>query len=315
MSSLAMAAGPAAVAFMKGVRAGSTGPMAELPEERMAALGAALVDMHLSAALLWRPVKVQLRPLAEHFGRCVAMAEPGADPLEAVLRLHTSDLYLAYAAGSGAGHAQEAFARHCHEAIAQAVRTIDDRPAFADEIRQILNERLLLPTEGEPPRLLQYAGRAALTTWVSVAAKREALGQNRKEAVRLRHADQAGDWPLEMELDPELEYLKRQYRGAFNQAVSTALSRLSARERTVIRLQTVSGLTLARIAKMLSVDESTVSRWAQRARQTVREETEKELGGTLGIRVSELPSLARLVTSQLEVSVARLLTEDPRTRE
>jgi RNA polymerase sigma-70 factor (ECF subfamily) len=312
MSSLALTAGPAAVAFMKGVRAGSTGPVADLPAERMAALGAALLDMHLSAALLWRPVKVELRPLAEHFGRCVAMAEPGADPLETLLRTHTSDLYLAYAAGSGAAHGQEAFARHCHEAIAQAVRTIDDRPAFADEIRQILNERLLLPAGGETPRLLQYVGRAALTTWVSVAAKREALGQNRKEAVRLRHAEQ--DWPLEIERDPELEYLKRQYQGAFKQAVSMALSRLSARERTVIRLQTVSGLTLARIATMLSVDESTVSRWAQRARQTVREETEKELGGTLGIQVAELPSLARLLTSQLEVSVARLLTEDPRAR-
>ena len=314
MSSFALAAGPAAVAFMKGVRASSSAPVVDLADQRLAALGAALVDMHLSAALLWRPVKVELRPLAEHLGRCAAMAEPGADLLEVLLRLHTGDLYLAYAAGTGAAHAQEAFARHCHVAIGQAVRTIDDRPAFADEIRQILNERLLLPSGQEPPRLLQYVGRATLTTWVSVAAKREALGQNRKEAVRLRHAQQAGEWPLEIELDPELEYLKRQYRGAFQQAVSTALGRLTARERTVIRLQAVSGLTLARIATMLSVDESTVSRWAQRARQTVREETEKELGGALGIRVQELPSLARLVTSQLEVSVARLLSEDPASR-
>jgi RNA polymerase sigma-70 factor (ECF subfamily) len=314
MTSFALAAGPAAAAFMKGIRTRAAAAVPDLNADRMAALGAALVDVHLGAALLWRPVKIDLRPLAEHLGGCATVAEPGADPLEALLQLHTSDVYLAYAAGTGALHAQEAFALHCHEAISKAVRTIDERPAFADEIRQILNERLLLPSGGEPPRLLQYVGRSALTTWVAVAAKREALGQNRKEAVRQRHAEQAAAWPLEIELDPELEYLKRQYRGAFQEAVSTALGRLSARERTVIRLQAVSGLTLARIATMLAVDESTVSRWAQRARQTVREQTEKELGVALGIQVQELPSLARLVTSQLEVSVARLLTEDPSSR-
>lgn len=300
----------AAAAFMKGLRRARSAASVSLPEEKLDALGAALVEIHVSAALLWRPVKLELLVLSEYLGHCVADSEPFDEPLDNLLRLHTSDVYLACAAGRGVPAAQEAFARHCHEAIGQAVRGIDGRPTFADEIRQILNERLLLSSAEGPPRVLQYGGRAALTTWVSVAAKREALGQHRKEAAHQRNAEQAADWPLEIALDPELDYLKRQYGPAFKQAVSTALGRLTARERTVIRLQSVSGLTLGRIAIMLSVDESTVSRWAQRARETIREATEKELGAAVGIQVSELPSLARLVTSQLDISVARLLSED-----
>ena len=312
MSSPALADGSAAASFVNAFRVASATPVPTLAADRLAALGAALVEIHVSASTLWQPVELGLREFADQLGRCAARAEPGADPLESLLRLHAGDVYLAYAAGTSLPHAQEVFARHCHDAITQAVRTIDDRPAFADEVRQILLERLLLPDGEQPPRLLQYLGRAALTTWVSVAAKREALGQHRKESTHQRHSEQAGAWPVDPALDPELEYLKTHYRVAFEQAVSRALSQLSSRERTVIRLQTVSGLTLARIAVMLSVDESTVSRWAQRARQTVREQAEKELGDALRIRVSELPSLTRLVTSQLEVSVARLLSEDSR---
>jgi RNA polymerase sigma-70 factor (ECF subfamily) len=166
-----------------------------------------------------------------------------------------------------------------------------------------------LSTDG-PPRILGYGGRAALSSWVSVAAQRLALGLLRSEGARRRVADRAGDEPGEADLDPELAYLKARYRDDFKAALTTALAGLPERQRTVVRLHTVGGLTLARIAALLSVDESTVSGWLARARETILAETERELGRRLGMNISEVPSLARLVTSQLDVSVARLLTDE-----
>ena len=254
---------------------------------------------------------------AEHLGRCSA-AVPGADnPLSALGMLATEDLYLACAAGADLPHARELFARQFLQPLTAAVRSIDPAPALVDEVRQTLHESLLLGQvsradhEGGPgPRILQYGGRAPLATWVAVAAQRAALGLLRADGARRRVIDRAALEPLRFADDPELQYLKERYRGAFKDAVGRAISGLDQRQRTVIRLHTVSGLTLARIGVMLGVDESTVSRWVQRAREQILSETHRQLGATLGVRLNELPSLVRLVQSQLDVSVARLLNEE-----
>lgn len=273
------------------------------------ALDALIVAFHQSAAEIWRPVVLDLGTYARHLATCVA-ASPGAAPPEVVLDgLHTDDLYLACAAGHAIAPASELFVRHFLAPIAAAVQAIDKNPAFVDEVRQALHERLLIAGDA-PPRILQYAGRASLSSWIGVAAQRLALGMLRSEGAHQRAAARAGDEPLELDLDPELQYLKTRYRDAFKEAITVAIAQLPQRQRTVMRLHTIGGLTLTKIAAMLLVDESTVSRWIQRARADILENAQRELGDRLGIRVAEVPSLARLVTSQLDVSVARLLSDD-----
>ena len=267
-----------------------------------------ITRLHAAATETWRPVTLELDVFAGHLATCVAAAPGRPDPLVAVAALHASDLYLACAAGHGLPHAREAFVRTFLSSIAGAVQGIERDETFVDEVRQALHERLLLKTDG-PPRILSYGGRAPLGSWVAVAAQRLALGLLQSEGARRRAAERAGDEPLPVELDPELQYLKARYRDEFKAALTTAIARLPERERTVMRLNTVGGLTLARIGTMLGVDESTVSRWIQRARGTILAETQRELGERLGLRVADVPSVARLVTSQLDVSIARLLAD------
>jgi RNA polymerase sigma-70 factor (ECF subfamily) len=112
-----------------------------------------------------------------------------------------------------------------------------------------------------------------------------------------------------MDLDPELRYLKERYRDDFKAAVTVAMARLAPRDRTVLRLHAVGGLTQAKIAAMFGVDESTISRWVQRAKDAVLFDTQRELGARLGIRIAEVPSLVRLVSSQVDLSLARLLDD------
>ena len=243
----------------------------------------------------------------------MAGAPTQGDPLQAVDGLCATDVYLACAAGLDVPGARELFVRRYLEPIAGAVRSIDPAPAFVDEVRQALHESLLLggkPGDGDPgPRILQYAGRAPLSSWVGVAAQRTALGLLRADGARRRAIERAAEEPLPVDLDPELQYLKDRYRDAFKDALTAALGRLSQRHRTVIKLHTLSGLTLARIGAMLGVDESTVvplDSAGPRGRSSA--DTHRELGAALGLRIAEVPSLARLVQSQLDVSVARSRT-------
>jgi RNA polymerase sigma-70 factor (ECF subfamily) len=277
-------------------------------------LGAALDRSYEEARRTWHPVVLDLGVFARHMAVSAAAVPGQSDPLSALESLHATDLYLACAAGHGLPRARELFVTHFFTSIAGAVHAINGEPAFLDEVRQALHERLLLANEG-PPRILGYGGRASLASWVGVAAQRLAFGLLRSEGAGRRAAERASDEPWPVELDPELQYLKVRYRAEFKAAVSAAIAGLPERHRTVVRLHTVAGLTLARIAAMLAVDESTVSRWIQRARETILAETERELGERLGMRVSEVPSLVRLVSSHLDVSVARLLTDEGGARE
>jgi RNA polymerase sigma-70 factor (ECF subfamily) len=238
----------------------------------------------------------------------VVAAPAGPDPVGTLGTLHGTDLYLACAAGHRIPGAAELLVRTFLVPIGGAVHAIavQASPTVVDEVRECLQERLLLAAEG-PPRILTYRGRSSLATWVGVAAQRIALDLARAEGTRRRTVERAGDEPLPIELDPELQYLKDRYRDAFKAALSVAIGRLPQRQRTIVRLQAVGGLTLAKVGAILGVDESTVSRWAQRAREMILADTQRELGERLGIRVAEVPSLVRLVTSQLDISVARLL--------
>ncbi|MEO5768212.1 MAG: sigma-70 family RNA polymerase sigma factor [Polyangia bacterium] len=274
----------------------------------------ALFGIHQVAATRWAPVVLAPAVFAEHLGASAAalastFAPAWPTPAAVFGQLHAEDLYLACAVGHGMPGASELFVRRFLEPITSAVHAVDNDPALVDEVRQALHERLLLASRG-PPQVLKYGGRASLATWVGVAAQRQALGILRGEAARQRAVDRASDEPMLPDLDPELAYLKARYRDAFREALILGLARLPSRQRMLLRLYNVAGLTLQRIAFLMKVDESTVSRWVQKARETILEETQRELGQQLGIRVADVPSIARLVTSQLDLSVTRLLSSE-----
>jgi RNA polymerase sigma-70 factor (ECF subfamily) len=74
-----------------------------------------------------------------------------------------------------------------------------------------------------------------------------------------------------------------------------------------LRLHVVGGLTLERIGAMYQVDRSTVSRWLADARRALLDHTERALRDRLGVAPAEFASMARLLTSQLEIDLPELL--------
>jgi transcriptional regulator with XRE-family HTH domain len=74
-----------------------------------------------------------------------------------------------------------------------------------------------------------------------------------------------------------------------------------------MRLWLVSGSTLANIGKAFGVTQQAVSRWLADARAKVVTDVQRDLAGRLKIAKDELPDVARLLESHVDISISRLL--------
>lgn len=260
---------------------------------------AALVD---EARTSWP--SVGLRP--EAFVRHVAERLPGEADVEASLRaLHASDLYLAFACASGDRRALASFDRVFLSQVRSYVAKLDSSASFADEVKQQLREKLLVPAQGRP-RILDYTGRGPLGGWLRVAAIR--TGRNLlRSAKGAPVASDDVDQIRTAKPDPELGYLKQRYARELRDAFEATLARLGPRERNVLRLYFLEAMSSNAIATMYDVSGATVRLWIKQWREAILDETRKRLAARLRMDSRELDSVMGLVQSQLDLTVSRLL--------
>ena len=98
--------------------------------------------------------------------------------------------------------------------------------------------------------------------------------------------------------------------------MTDALKRLPERERVVLRLHLVNGVSLEKVGKMFGVSTATVSRWLAAAREALRDDIKRTLGARLGSNSTEIASLAGMVASRLDMSISMILQANrssPRT--
>ncbi|CAN5551856.1 hypothetical protein BH11MYX1_BH11MYX1_42070 [soil metagenome] len=234
------------------------------------------------------------------------IAHVGAAIERAGSAAHAGDLALAYAIAAGDAIAARRFETLFAGELVAAVRAIDASPSFVAEIAQLARIRLIV-ADGAPPRIATYRGGGPLRAWVAIAAQRIALNAKRDA----KRDQPAGDDVLadlvDREPDPELRYLKTLYRREFREALSVALGSVSARARAVLRLRFVGRLELAEIGRVYRVHESTISRWITTALADIARASRTELAARLAVTVATADSVARLVQSQLDLSLERLL--------
>src|SRR6185295_9092537 len=226
--------------------------------------------------------------------------------------LHGADLYLACACAEGDRAALEALDQGPMQVCAAAAARIDRSPAFADEVAQALRQRLLSPEDGRP-RILDYEGRAPLKSWLRAAAARTALNMTRGTRASTGE-DEALERATATQLDPELEYVKKQYRPQFAACLKEAMAQLDPRERMVLRLHVVEGAGVEGIAKYYQVHRTTVTRWIQQARSSLVTNTRQLLTQRLRVSGRELESIVRSLGSRLDFSISQILLPPDRSR-
>jgi RNA polymerase sigma-70 factor (ECF subfamily) len=219
---------------------------------------------------------------------------------------HAGDLALACAVAAGDPEAARRFDALCGPELVAAARGVDGDRAFVDEIAQQARVRLVVG-DGGPPRIATYRGAGPLRAWVAIATQRLALNAKRAARGAAIASDDVLADVVDREPDPELRHLKEVYRAEFREALSRALEALADRARAVLRLRFVDGLELAQIGRLYAVHESTASRWVAGALAEVADAARADLVARLSITDGTADSVARMVRSQLDLSIARLL--------
>lgn len=262
-------------------------------------------DLHLDvraaaiadARVAWPAIEVS----ADAFNAYLAEHLPGTDDLAA---LHVADLFLACGCAHGDAAAIAAFDAQCLSVVDRALPKLGLDAATIDEVKQRLRRSLLVPEHG-PPRIVGFAGRGALRSWVRVLAVHEAWGMLRTTRAhvdedRLVDLASAG-------ASPELEYLKRMYRQNFERAFRGAIQALSARERTLLRQHFLDGVGINELAVLYRVHRATIGRWIENAREAVLATTRQRLMDSLDVPRAEIESILRLVLSRIDMNLRPLL--------
>lgn len=228
-------------------------------------------------------------------------AEHGAVGVE-----RAGDLYLAFACMRRERWAVEYALKTLLPIAVTAARSIDREGRFDDDVREQLSERLLVGRADRAPKLAEYSGRGPLENWVRVVAIRTALAllPQRAPAESLEAAE------LLKGADVELDFLKEKYRREFKLAFEAATARLPAESLNLLRMHVIDQLSIDQLAALSGVHRSTAARQLTRAREALCELTRTELVARLGVRGRELDSLMRLVRSNVDLSIARLLRVD-----
>ncbi len=167
-----------------------------------------------------------------------------------------------------------------------------------DDVVQRAREKLLV---GPPPRLAQYAGRAALKAWVGLVAKRIAIDAVREEAPELPQT-LAGL----IKGNPELQLVAADAAQKVTVALKQALDHLDERDRLLLRRHYLEGQTHAQIAAALGTSRSSVALWIEKAREHLLAQTRRELKGATRMDSGELDSLLHVVESNLDLSFSEL---------
>jgi RNA polymerase sigma-70 factor (ECF subfamily) len=218
---------------------------------------------------------------------------------------HDADLFLACACACDVPGAASAFDRALLSQVARWVRRVDATPAFADEVRQRLGERLLVTAPGRPPRLAEYEGRGPLGAWVRVAALRVALDLKRERSRAMGDVLEA-ELVLAARPDPEEALLIERHRQDYQAALRTALRILTVRERTILRLSILDGLSTDGLGALYNVHKTTTARWVRQARARLIGETYRCLSEQLMLSEAQLHSLNRVLLSQIELRLSGL---------
>jgi len=219
-------------------------------------------------------------------------------------QLHAADLYIAKACAAGDPQAIAIFDR---EWLARVPQFLTRHPAIAhaDELRQQLRVRLLVADDGQDARIATYAGRSPLSGWLRVSTLRLAsnlLRGTRREATLPDGLDQ-GQGTSEQ---PELRVLDASYHQAFRGAFRRAFAGLAARQRMILKLHHIDGVTVRKLAPILDVSVATAGRRLLAAQAALRERVLEEMSAAVAVPERELASVIRVLVGRLDVSMSAL---------
>jgi RNA polymerase sigma-70 factor (ECF subfamily) len=225
------------------------------------------------------------------------------------LSLRVDELALARACAAGNNSAWEIFLTRYREKLYLSALRIAREDSAARDLADTLYADLYGTTAREGQRvskLSSYTGRGSLEGWLRTVLAQEYVNRYRRTK-RLVSLEEESEEGVQFSApDPE-SYPPGDPRLA--QATDEALTFLSAEDRTILSAYYLDGRTLAEIARMLGVHESTISRKLDKLAKGLRKQILADLVRR-GMSRRQAEEAMEVDVRDLQVNIRRSLTQD-----
>ena len=237
-------------------------------------------------------------------------ADPSSTEVSEFLKgLHVEELALARACACGHEAAWEIFLNRYREKLYAAAYAIAREDSAARELADSLYADLYgtrTADEQRVSKLDSYMGRGSLEGWLRAVLAQEFVNRCRKQQrlVSLEEQTEAGAQFAAEEPDPVQAVDAR-----LAEATDQALASLAGEDKFILASYYLDGRTLADIAKVLGVHESTISRKVEKIVVAVRK---RILAGLVkrGMRPKEAEQAMDVDVTEFSVDVRRKLMQE-----
>ncbi len=225
------------------------------------------------------------------------------------LNLRIDELALARACAAGHNQAWETFLTRYREKLYLAALRIAREDSAAREMADTLYADLYGTTTREGRRvskLSSYTGRGSLEGWLRTVLAQEYVNRYRrtKRLVSLEEESEEGVQFRAPDPDPVTPADNR-----LADATDEALAFLSGEDRTILSAYFLDGRTLAEIARVLGVHESTISRKLDKLAKSLRKQIVAGLSRR-GMSRRQAEEAFDVDVRDLQVDIRRSLTQE-----
>jgi RNA polymerase sigma-70 factor, ECF subfamily len=225
------------------------------------------------------------------------------------LSLRVDELALARACAAGNNSAWEIFLTRYREKLYLSALRIAREDSAARDLADTLYADLYGTNTRDGQRvskLSSYTGRGSLEGWLRTVLAQEYVNRYRRTK-RLVSLDEESEEGVQFRApDPEPVSPADQ---RLAQATDEALAVLPAEDRTILSAYYLDGRTLAEIARMLGVHESTISRKLDKLAKTLRKQILSNLVRR-GMSRRQAEEALEVDVRDLQVNIHRTLTQD-----
>lgn len=225
------------------------------------------------------------------------------------LSLRVDELALARACAAGHNPAWDIFLTRFREKLYQSALRIAREDSTARELADTLYADLygMNTRDGQRvSKLASYTGRGSLEGWLRTVLAQEYVNRYRRtrRLVSLDEESEKGEQFCAPEPEPVAPADPR-----LAQATDDALGQLSAEDRTILSAYYLDNRTLAEIARMLGVHESTISRKLDKLAKSLRKQILAGLGRR-GMSRRQAEEAIEVDVRDLQYDIRRGLAQD-----
>lgn len=191
-----------------------------------------------------------------------------------LLSLRVDELALARSCAAGNNSAWEIFLTRFREKLYLSALRIAREDSAARELADTLYADLYGTNVrgGERvSKLASYTGRGSLEGWLRTVLSQEYVNRYRRTK-RLVSLDEESEEGVQFQAPKVEAVAPAEHHQRLAQATDEALAELSAEDRTILSAYYLDGRTLAEIARMLGVHESTISRKIDKLAKSLRKQ-------------------------------------------